>query len=189
MLNLILKMTQEVYFHWCWTDNKYGYKLLKMFLPKEGHEGDGEGVRQLEAREQISPDWRSRHGVAHRRGGWRTTVTASLGAGGVDTRTSGLGDRHCWNTAAWQGPAGGGAGSGGSTIRALSGLGHEIGDSPQAPGGAEAGREKSRPPSDGGLAWENLLSLLGRLAIFLQYGKKITGHPFWGCKYLKFYFF
>ena len=109
MLNLILKMTQEVYFHWCWTDNKYGYKLLKMFLPKEGHEGDGEGVRQLEAREQISPDWRSRHGVAHRRGGWRTTVTASLGAGGVDTRTSGLGDRHCWNTAAWQGPAGGGA--------------------------------------------------------------------------------
>ena len=104
--------------------------------------------------------------------GAQLEVTASLGAGGVDTRTSGLGDRHCWNTAAWQGPAGGGAGSGGSTIRALSGLGHEIGDSPQAPGGAEAGREKSRPPSDGGLAWENLLSLLGRLAVFLQYGKK-----------------
>ena len=28
----------------------------------ESHEGDGEEVGQLEAREQISPDWRSCHG-------------------------------------------------------------------------------------------------------------------------------
>lgn len=43
--------------------------------------------------------------------GSQLEVTASLGAGGVDTRTSGLGDQHCWDTAARQGPrpAGGGA--------------------------------------------------------------------------------
>ena len=82
MLNLILKLP-KVYFPWCWSDNKYGSKLLKMFLPKakelsltlpwraEGHEGDGEEVGQLEAWEQISPDWRSCRGRGHRHSGRR----------------------------------------------------------------------------------------------------------------------
>ena len=115
MLNLILKLP-KVYFPWCWSDNKYGSKLLKMFLPKakelsltlpwraEGHEGDGEEVGQLEAWEQISPDWRSCRGRGAElgrqpaRGGWCTTWGRGLGAGtrvrlrlGSEVDTAGLG--------------------------------------------------------------------------------------------------
>ena len=88
MLNLILKLP-KVYFPWCWSDNKYGSKLLKMFLPKakelsltlpwraEGHEGDGEEVGQHNLRSR--PHWgrNTAAGPGPAGGGARSTIRAS----------------------------------------------------------------------------------------------------------------
>ena len=86
----------------------------------ESHEGDGEEVWQLEAREQAAPHRRSCRGRGaalgrgggggggggHRLRGLAHNLRSRPGGGDTRTFEAGLGGRHCW---AGQGPTCGGA--------------------------------------------------------------------------------